>query len=290
MPSPMPKPTFLLAVATTLAVLGGCATPSALRAEAPPSSAKKQQVSALLKSLETGDPAPASVINPSKYIQHNLAVPDGLAGFAALAKTLTPGSTRANPVRVFEDGDFVFAHTQYEFFGPKVGFDIFRFEDGKIVEHWDNLQERPSTPNPSGHTLIDGPTSVTNVEKTEQNKAQVRDFLTAVLVNGQVDKLASFIDGEHYTQHNPNIADGLSGLGSGLKAMAEKGVTMKYERIHKVLGEGNFVLAVSEGKFAGQPTSFYDLFRLENGKLVEHWDTLETIPPRESWKNLNGKF
>jgi len=72
--------------------------------------------------------------------------------------------------------------------------------------------------------------------------------------------------------------------------MAKAGVTMKYDRVHRVLGEGNFVLVVSEGKLADKHTSFYDLFRLENGKIAEHWDTIETIPPKEQWKNNNGKF
>jgi predicted SnoaL-like aldol condensation-catalyzing enzyme len=57
-----------------------------------------------------------------------------------------------------------------------------------------------------------------------------------------------------------------------------------------VLGEGNFVLVVSEGSFGGRHTSFYDLFRLEKGKIAEHWDTIDSIPPREQWKNSNGKF
>ena len=45
---------------------------------------------------------------------------------------------------------------------------------------------------------------------------------------------------------------------------------------------------MSEGKFGDQPTSFYDLFRVTDGKIVEHWDTIETIPPRSEW-NI-GKF
>lgn len=65
---------------------------------------------------------------------------------------------------------------------------------------------------------------------------------------------------------------------------------MTYHQVQKVLGEGNFVLTVSEGEFAGRPTSFYDLFRVENGKVAEHWDTLETIPPKVEWKNGNGKY
>ena len=72
--------------------------------------------------------------------------------------------------------------------------------------------------------------------------------------------------------------------------MAAQGITMKYDTIHKVLGEGNFVLVMSEGRLGGEPTAFYDLFRVEEGKIVEHWDTIETIPPRDQWKNDNGKF
>jgi predicted SnoaL-like aldol condensation-catalyzing enzyme len=115
----------------------------------------KQQVVELLKSIETGDGKPLLYINPNKYIQHNLTVGDGLAGVTALFQSLPKGSTKVNTVRVFEDGDLVFTHTDYNFFGPKVGFDIFRFENGKIVEHWDNLQEAATKPSPSGHTMLD---------------------------------------------------------------------------------------------------------------------------------------
>jgi hypothetical protein len=66
--------------------------------------------------------------------------------------------------------------------------------------------------------------------------------------------------------------------GAVLHAMAKACITMNYDRIHEVLGEGNFVLVVSEGQFAGKPTSFYDLFRVENGKIVEHWDVLQVVP------------
>jgi predicted SnoaL-like aldol condensation-catalyzing enzyme len=253
-------------------------------------STQKQQVVDLLKSIETGAPGPVAVINPEKYVQHDLAAADGLAGFGALLQQLPKGSAKVNTVRVFQDGDRVFAHVDYDFFGPKIGFDVFRFENGKIVEHWDNLQQKPTGPNPSGHTMTDGPAQAGDLAKTEQNKALVRAFVEDVLVNGMMDKLAGYFDGDRYVQHNPQIADGLSGLGTALAAMAKAGVTMKYDRIHEVLGEGSFVLVVSEGQFAGKPTSFYDLLRVENGKIAEHWDVIEAIPPREEWKNANGKF
>jgi len=250
----------------------------------------KQKVTDLLKAIETGAGEPVGYINANKYTQHNLAVADGLAGFGAVLQALPPKSAKVNTVRVFQDGDFVFSHTDYNFFGPKIGFDIFRFEDGKIVEHWDNLQETPAQPNPSGHTMIDGATTVKDLDKTEANKTLVKNFVEDILVNGKMDKLAGYYDGDNYIQHNPLIPDKLSGLGTTLGELANKGIFLKYDKIHKVLGEGNFVLVVSEGHFGKAYDAFYDLFRVENGKIAEHWDVIEAIPAKENWKNNNGKF
>ena len=150
----------------------------------------KEDVRDLLKSIETGERGPIGSIDPSRYTQHNLGAADGLAGFGALMQQVPKGSARVKTVRVFQDEDFVFAHTDYNFFGPKIGFDIFRFDDGKIVEHWDNLQEKPARPNPSGHSMIDGPTEASDLEKTEANKKLVRAFVDDILVHGRMEKLA----------------------------------------------------------------------------------------------------
>jgi len=273
-----------------LALATGCASNNLSPKGTTMSPDPKAQVVALLKAIETGESAPVAVVNPAKYIQHNLAVGEGLAGFGAVLQALPKGSAKVNTVRVFQDGDFVFAHTDYNFFGPKIGFDIFRFENGKIVEHWDNLQETPAKPNPSGRSMVDGPTVATDLAKTAANKKVVAAFVDDILVNGRMDRLAGYYDGDNYHQHNPQIADGLSGLGAALQAMAKAGVTMKYHKVHKLLGEGDFVLVASEGEFAGKPSAFYDLFRVANGKIAEHWDTIESIPPRSEWKNANGKF
>lgn len=250
----------------------------------------RQAVIALLKSIETGDPAPSLVIDPEHYIQHNLGAGDGLVGFTALLRALPSGSARVNTVRAFQDGDVVFTHTEYDLFGPKVGFDIFRFDNGRIVEHWDNLQATPGSPNPSGRSMIDGPTQAGDAQRTEDNKALVAAFVDEVLVNGRMDQVPRYFDGDQYLQHNPQIADGVSGLGKALGEMAKAGITIEYDRVHRVLGEGNFVLVTSEGRLAGQHVAFYDLFRAEDGKVREHWDTIEAIPPRSEWKNANGKF
>jgi len=245
---------------------------------------------ALLNSIESGDQTAVAYVNPEQYTQHNLAVADGLAGFGEVLQALPAGSAKVDVVRAFTDGDMVFTHTDYNFFGPKVGFDIFRFENGLIVEHWDNLAVKADKPNPSGRTQLDGATQVMDLDKTQANKALVADFVDTILVKGQMAEINRFIDGENYLQHNTDIADGLSGLSQAFEYLASQGISMVYVENHAILGQGNFVLSISEGTFADQPTSYYDLFRVEDGKIVEHWDVIETIPSQDQWKNTNGKF
>lgn len=250
----------------------------------------KEKAVAVIESLESGAKEPIAYINPQKYIQHNLGVGDGLAGFGAVLANAPEGGFKAKVVRALEDENYVVLHTKYDFFGPKAGFDIFRFEDGKIVEHWDNLAET-TPPNPSGRTQFDGETTITDTDKTAANKAVAEGFVTDVLLNGKGEKTTEYINPEKYLQHNSAVADGLDGLGAALKYFAENNLVMEYTKIHKVIGEGNFVLTVSEGKFGkGDHVAYYDLFRLEDGKIVEHWDVIQTIPPQSEWKNENGKF
>ena len=141
----------------------------------------KEKVVELLKSIETGAPEPIAYINANHYVQHNQNVADGLAGFGAVLQQLPAGSAKANTVRVLEDGDYVIAHTEYNFFGPKIGIDIFRFENDLIVEHWDNLQEIVSE-SVSGRSQIDGPTAVIDLEKTDANKALVSHLINDVFL------------------------------------------------------------------------------------------------------------
>ena len=251
--------------------------------------AKKDLIEALLKSIETGEPGPVAVVNEAKYIQHNPQTHEGSEGLETLFKRLSMTEPRVNMVRAFEDGDYVFAHMEYDFTSRKICFEVFRFEDGQAVEHWDNIQERLE-PNQSGRSMVDGPTEATDHELTESNRARVRSFVEAVLVDGQLDRLPDFVDEEVYTEHNPHLGDGVTMLRSALEAGGNGRKRIDYHRVHRILAEGSFVLCVSEGNYGGVHSAFYDLFRLANGKVAEHWDTTEKIAPRSEWKNDNGKF
>jgi len=249
----------------------------------------KQWVTELLKSMETGDTAPLAHVNHEKYIQHNLMLRDGFQPLAEHRKSLKPGMFKVNIVRIFQDGDFVFTHNEFTAPTALIGFDVYRFENDLVVEHWDNFQDKPAKPNPSGHTMIDGPTVASDLNKTDANKNLISAFMED-LVSERREKFQGYFEDGNYVQHNPNVADNLSGLFAGLEQLAKQGQTVKITKVHRILGEGNFVLVVSEGTFGDQPSAYYDLYRIQNGKIAEHWDTIQPIPPRDKWNNSNGKF
>lgn len=253
----------------------------------------KEKALALIGTFVSGDTAKAKELLATGYIQHNLAFGTGADAFVAAVEGLAqaPVKTTVNNIRAFEDGDKVFLQTVYNFAGAgeQVGFDVFRFdEDGKIAEHWDNLADK-AAPNPSGHTQIDGTLEKKDVDKEETRKV-VAGFVGDVLRGENPDKLTSYYDGDKYIQHNTSIADGLSGLGAALEAMAKQGISMVYNKTHMVLADGDYALACLEGTFGGVPTTYYDLFRVENGFIAEHWDVMETLADKSTWANENGKF
>ncbi len=247
----------------------------------------------LINTFATGDTGKAVSLLAEGYIQHNLAYATGREAFVDSVAYLAaaPVKTTVNNIRAFEDGDKVFLQTVYNFAGAgeQVAFDIFRFdEDGKIAEHWDNIAAK-AAPNPSGHTQIDGTLEKKDADK-EETRRVVAGFVGDVLHGEHPEKLTSYYDGDRYIQHNTAIADGLSGLGAALAAMAEQGIAMVYDKTHMVLADGDYALACSEGSFGGVPTTYYDLFRVEGGKIAEHWDVMETLAAPETWQNQNGKF
>lgn len=253
----------------------------------------KDKALALISTFATGDTEAATRLLAEDYIQHNLNYGTGRDAFIGSMTYLAsaPVKTTVRNIRVFEDGDKVFLQTVYNFAGAgeQVAFDIFRFdENGQIAEHWDNLASI-AAPNPSGRTQIDG-SMEKSLTGTEDTRKVVTGFVGDVLRGEHPEKITSYFDGDTYIQHNIGIADGLSGLGAALEALGKQGIQMIYDKTYMILADGNYALAVSEGSFGGAHTSYYDLFRVENGKIAEHWDVMETIADPSTWQNQNGKF
>lgn len=241
---------------------------------------------AINKAVMAGDAEMASSLVTENYIQHTPAVPNGrtgLRGFVTKIKSKEIPAPQIKNVRVFSDGEFVILHHDVMWPKRKAMFEIFRIENGLAAEHWSGIMDHPEK-TANGHTMLDGETKIKNKNETEKNKRIARAFVETVLINGQFDKLTSFYD-ENIIQHNPYIDNTIPGLVKGFAELKEQSVTIQIQKIWNVFGEGNFVLVASEGLFSGKPTAFFDLFRIENDKVAEHWDVLQEIPQNQAHEN-----
>jgi predicted SnoaL-like aldol condensation-catalyzing enzyme len=174
------------------------------------------------------------------YVQHNPQATDGRAGLAGLVEYLSiqPKSERPSVQirRVLADGKLVVAHSEYQW-GPKklAVFDVFRVNDGKLVEHWDAIQEQPAQ-TANGQTMLDGPTAIRERDRTAANKELVERFVDDTLVNGRMERFTGYFDGERYVRHNPLIPDSPSGLVKAFTQMAKQGIIVRYDEVKCVSG------------------------------------------------------
>ena len=293
----MRKALTVLALTGILASCGVNQTESTSEANQPINSEmnNKEIVGTFLGAVAQQDTTTMRQIANADYIQHNPFVPTGLEPFIGLLPVLKENGTYAENVRMFQDGNFVFMHNIWKNAKPfgadeMVAFDVIRVdENGKVAEHWDAMTVLVKE-TASGRTQTDGPTTVEDLDKTEANKALAVALIEDVLMGKNPEKITEHISAEQYDQHNPQIKDGLAGIVEAVEYLTSQNNMFKYTKIHKVLGEGNFVLTISEGEWNGDKKHvFYDLFRMKDGKIVEHWDVIQEIPT-EGLAHNNGMF
>ncbi len=288
------------AVAATFAtLLSGCSESDEPPADAdlPNQSTPTNQevvMKVLVDGLAGGDTAVITQYVREDYIQHGSLAPGGrtpLLAFAVLADKIT-----RDVHRTLVDGDRVALHSTYTFPDgtQSAVFDVFRLEAGVIVEHWDAVQPLEG-PNSSARSMTDGETEVTDLDKTDQNRALVTDFVDTVLKDGVFDRVREFLSPQ-YAQHNPRVADGILGLSAFISELESQGHGFAVTSSPIVLAQGNFVLVGSEGTSGSlsepEYAIFYDLFRVEADLIVEHWDVVPVRPDPEALALLhpNGFF
>ncbi len=228
-----------------------------------------------------------------RYTQHSTGVRDGVEGFVEFFEPFLQKNPERDiqVVRSIEDGNFVWLHVSQSLNGGTakwITMDMFDTDaDGRIVEHWDVITEWVDE-TVSGHSQLDGAVDIEELAKTDENRETVRNFVDEILIGGGTN-FTDYISTNTYVQHNPQVADGLDGFGDYLAALAAEGKSMIYKYLYKVLAQGNFVVAYSLVQIGDEDFAIFDLFRLEDGLIVEHWDTMEPLPRGEALVN-QGKF
>ncbi len=229
-----------------------------------------------------------------RYTQHSTGVKDGVEGFVEFFEPFIERCPQRDIqiLRSITDGNHVFLHVFQNINNGDalwVTTDFFDTdENDKIIEHWDVIAAYSAT-TPSGHTSTDGPTEIQDLDKTEQNKALVRNLIEDVLMEGgDPSKVEDYISAEQYIQHNKDVEDGLEVF----KAIVnDPNRRLLYQEIVLMVGKGNFVATLCKATWKEegyeQDYAQVDLFRIENGKVVEHWDNAEPVPEHDV---NSGKF
>lgn len=209
------------------------------------------------------------------YIQHNPMVKTGRTGLLEslemLKKFPEPDSDHKPFVRMFAEGDYVVLHSLVDIFGSKkMLVDLFTVEAGIIMEHWDAIEDVSSEIGMNGDSVIDGPVQLGDEHLTESNKALVSEYCKTVVRERKFDGITRFVT-EDIIQHHPTVANGANALSGYLESIF-------IQKTFRIIGEGNFVLTQSQGRFNDLPYVFYDIYRIAAGKIAEHWSVKQMIP------------
>ena len=207
---------------------------------------------------------------------------DGVEGLRRYIEEMALDA-RSQIVRIFEDGDFVVTQADGQVRGDGTFFDVFRFADGAIVEHW-GFAAPSGPPNASGHTQVDGPTEVGRPEDTAANKAFVREYYETFHIQVRHDLADRYFAGSPMIRHEPGVSDGVEGFMRGLE-VATRGRTI--DEIRLLLGRGDLIFLAALGTHQGEPCVYIDLYRVEQDRIVEHWGFFQPVPSTNTRKNNN---
>jgi predicted SnoaL-like aldol condensation-catalyzing enzyme len=244
-----------------------------------------------LQGIKEGKMEVVKEYSGSRYTQHSTGVADGAQGFMDFFKGFVERTTDRDIriIRAIEDGSYVFVHVYQDIDNGTAKWitsDLFDTdENDKLIEHWDVISAyKEANETVSGNDMILGNFEIHDLDKTEENKALVRSFFVDIFQNANHAALEKYVSAEKYIQHNPNVPDGIEAVKHFLATQ-----DFNYDFIFKVIGQGDHVVSYSKATFKGTELAVFDIFRIENGKIVEHWDNMEPIPPRSEWANT-GKF
>ena len=188
------------------------------------------------------------------YIQHNLKVPSGRDAFVSFLPKLKEHHSKIENILMLQDGPYIIMYHMWENAEPfgfetALAFHILRFNERGLIAEHWNVMK------------------VFQESSFSKREAEICDL----------DK----------TNNNKVIISAM--LKTRISSYDKAGDEPEYTKQHAIFGEGNFVLSVCEGSYLSRNSALYDLYRLENGLIVEHWNIYQEIPT-EGLANNNTMF
>lgn len=116
------------------------------------------------------------------------------------------------------------------------------------------------------------------LRQTEMNKRMVADFYQQLFGDKDISSIDKYI-GDVYIQHNPSLPDGKEALKKGA-AEWFKGAPKEKINIQHLGADGNFVYIHTKSTRGTKTISVIDIFRIQNGKIMEHWDVIQDVPDK----------
>lgn len=225
--------------------------------------------------------AHAKKIVAEDYIQHNPHVKTGRSGLLeaiAYLKSIPKDGQAPKPfMRIFAQGDYVVVHSRFEFAGlKKIVIDLFRLEEGLLAEHWDATNDESKT-SINGNSEIEGPTVIEDEGLTQKNKTLVKNFVNEVFKKGNFHSVDDYVKKE-MIQHRSELQNGISGI-------REYAKELKVLKVHRIVGQGNFVLTQTAAMINDKESVAYDIYRVEKGKIAEHWSVVQEVPTKMAHDN-----
>ena len=247
------------------------------------------------------------------FKQHDPEIADGWAGLRSYLEQPSAGSgDRVNVNNILlVDGD-LFALHHHVFAGPgdpgRVVVDIWRVQNGKIVEHWDVGQPIPTvmahgngiacgkgddfaSAKALGNTIADLTCGKPDAAQAREDSLGVLDAYAAEFRKGKVEEPVRLWFSSDYRQHSPVIADGVEGAIAFLLNEYGKGEDrMPKFGPMRTVAEGDYVLRhrLQQDYGAKSLSANIDIFRITGGKISEHWDLRQDVP--ETARNANGMW
>lgn len=119
---------------------------------------------------------------------------------------------------------------------------------------------------------------------TEANKQLVMTAYQRIFGDLDVSAVDQYMS-QDFIQHNPTIADGPDGVKQLLQMLVSQGVQKQKIAFKHVIADADIVMLHTRYEMAGKEWRFIDIYRVENGKLAEHWDAMMQMPDTRAHNN-----